>query len=136
MRKNLRSGKHGKEIELAWLKGIVGFLNTSGGILLIGVDDDGVILGLDADEFENNDKIQLHFKNLISQHIGLEFSKYINLFIEELESKNIIVIECKKSHQPAFLYDKNDELYYIRSGPESVSLSISKALKYIQGHHF
>ncbi|MFK5894777.1 MAG: putative DNA binding domain-containing protein [Pseudomonadota bacterium] len=140
MRKNLRSGKHGKEIELAWLKGVVGFLNTTGGILLIGVDDDGVLLGLEADEFENEDKIQLHFKNLINQHIGLEFSKYINFFLEQVaeqeKHKKIIVIECKKSHQPAFLYNKNDETFYIRSGPASVSLSISKALQYIQGHKF
>jgi hypothetical protein len=136
MRKNLRSGKNGKEIELAWLKGIVGFLNTNGGILLIGVDDNCQILGLDADEFENDDKIQLHFKNLISQHIGLEFSKYIKLFLEVIDKKTIAVVECKKSDQPVFLYHKNDEIFYIRSGPATVSLSISKALKYIQGHKF
>ena len=46
---NLKSGKNGKEIELAWLKGVVGFMNTNGGILLIGVDDSGTILGIDAD---------------------------------------------------------------------------------------
>jgi len=61
---------------------------------------------------------------------------YINLFIESTGKKKLIVIECKNSHQPAFLYYKNDETFYIRSGPVSVSLSISKALKYIQGHQF
>ena len=82
MRQNLRSGKAGKEIELAWLKSVVAFLNTEGGILLIGVSDQGEILGLEADGFDSEDKCRLHFKNLINQHIGLEFSQYIQLVLQ------------------------------------------------------
>jgi hypothetical protein len=132
MRKNLKSGKNGKEIEIAWLKGIAGFLNTEGGILLIGIDDDGNILGIGPDEFENDDKIKLHFKNLINQHLGLEFSGYIQMSIKEIEQKSIIVVECERSNEPVFLFNRNDEEFYIRSGPASVKLSISQALKYIQ----
>lgn len=132
MRKNLKTGKNGKEIEIAWLKGLVGFMNTHGGILLIGVDDDANILGIDNDEFENEDKILLHFKNLLSQHIGLEFSNYINLIINQIEGKTVLVIECERADRPAFLYHKNSEDFYIRSGPASVKLSISKVLKYVK----
>lgn len=135
MRKNLKSGKHGKEIEIAWLKGLVGFMNTHGGILLIGVDDDANIIGIAEDEFENEDKILLHFKNLLSQHIGLEFSNYINLIINQIEDKTILVIECERADRPAFLYNKNTEEFYIRSGPASVKLSISKVLKYIRNRY-
>lgn len=132
MRKNLKTGKNGKEIEIAWLKGLVAFMNTHGGILLIGVDDDANILGIDNDEFENEDKILLHFKNLLSQHIGLEFSNYINLIINQIEGKTVLVIECERADRPTFLYHKNSEDFYIRSGPASVKLSISKVLKYVK----
>lgn len=135
MRKNLKTGKNGKEIEIAWLKGIVGFMNTHGGILLIGVDDDANILGIDEDEFENEDKILLHFKNLISQHIGLEFSNLINLITNEIEGKTILVIECERAERPTFLYHKNSEDFYIRSGPASVKLSVSKVLRYVQNRY-
>ncbi|MDX2507839.1 MAG: putative DNA binding domain-containing protein [Gammaproteobacteria bacterium] len=135
MRKNLKSGKNGKEIEIAWLKGLVGFMNTNGGILLIGIKDDSTILGIDADEFENEDKILLHFKNLLSQHIGLEFSNFINLNIDQIEGKTILVIECERADRPAFLYIKNEEEFYIRSGPASVKLSVSKVIKYIQNRY-
>ena len=135
MRKNLKSGKNGKEIEIAWLKGLVGFMNTHGGILLIGVDDDANILGIEVDEFDNEDKILLHFKNLLSQHIGLEFSQYIHLLINQIEGKTILVIECERARRPAFLYYKNSESFYIRSGPASVELSISKVIKYIQNRY-
>ncbi|MCK5663987.1 MAG: putative DNA binding domain-containing protein, partial [Thiotrichaceae bacterium] len=135
MRKNLKTGKNGKEIEIAWLKGLVGFMNTHGGILLIGIDDDANILGIENDEFDNEDKILLHFKNLLNQHIGLEFSNYINLIINKIEDKTILVIECERADKPAFLYNKNSEDFYIRSGPASVKLSISKVLKYIQNRY-
>ena len=132
MRKNLKSGKNGKEIEIAWLKALVGFMNTHGGILLIGVDDDANILGIENDEFENEDKILLHFKNLLSQHIGLEFSHYIHLIINQIEGNTILVVECERANRPVFLYYKNSESFYIRSGPASVELSMSKVIKYIQ----
>lgn len=135
MRKNIKSGKFGKEIEIAWLKGLVGFMNTHGGILLIGVDDDGTILGIKADEFANEDKILLHFKNLLSQHIGLEFSNYLNLIINQIEGKTILVIECERANRPVFLYHKNEEDFYIRSGPASVKLSVSKVLKYVKNRY-
>ena len=34
---NLHTKKPGKEIEIAWLKGVTAFLNTDGGTLLIGM---------------------------------------------------------------------------------------------------
>lgn len=135
MRKNLKTGKNGKEIEIAWLKGLVGFMNTNGGILLIGVDDDANILGVEADEFDNEDKILLHFKNLLSQHIGLEYSNNINLIINQIEGKTILVIECERAERPAFLFNKNSEEFYIRSGPASVKLSVSKVLKYVSNRY-
>ncbi len=135
MRKNLKTKKNGKEIEIAWLKCLVGFMNTHGGILLIGVDDDANILGIGEDEFENEDKILLHFKNLLSQHIGLEFSNLINLIINQIEDKTILVIECQRAERPTFLYNKNTEEFYIRSGPSSVKLSISKVLKYVRNRY-
>ena len=132
MRKNLRTGKAGKEIELAWLKTVVAFLNTDGGILLIGVSDQGEILGLEEDGFENEDKCRLHFKNLINQHIGLEFSQYIQLVLQPVQDKLIAAVECERSCKPVFLSTGKEEDFYIRSGPASVKLSVSKALKYLQ----
>jgi len=67
MRWNLHAKKAGKEIELAWLKSVVAYLNTDGGFVLIGVGDDGEVLGLEIDGFANEDKFILHFDNLIQQ---------------------------------------------------------------------
>ncbi|MFZ1575583.1 MAG: RNA-binding domain-containing protein [Chromatiaceae bacterium] len=133
MRQNLHTGRPGKEIELAWLKGVTAFLNTEGGIVLLGVADEGNLLGLDADGFENDDKCLLHFKNLLNQHLGAEYAQQVRFELYELEGKRIGAVECERSRTPAFLRAKNnEEAFLIRTGPSNIELSLSRALKYIQ----
>jgi len=131
MRTNLKTGKTGKEIELAWLKSVVAFMNSDGGILLIGVADDGEILGLDADSFANEDKCRLHFKNLLNNHIGAEFTRFISVKLLTIQKKTVFVIECERVRQPVFLKVGKSEDFLIRSGPSSTKLSMSQMVKYL-----
>ena len=132
MRMNLKTSQPGKEIELAWLKATTAFMNSDGGVLLLGINDGGEFAGLEADNFENEDKCRLHFKNLINQHIGAEFTNYLNFKIMKIEDKTIGLLECKPSQKPVFLKNKNEEYFYIRSGPSSIKLQTSKILEYIE----
>jgi predicted HTH transcriptional regulator len=132
MRMNLKTNQTGKEIELAWLKGTTAFMNSEGGILLLGVDDSGEIVGLEADNFENEDRCMLHFKNLINQHIGAEFTHYLEFGLIDMNGKTIGILECKPSQKPVFLKNKSEEHFYIRSGPSSIKLQTSKILEYIE----
>ncbi len=134
MRTNLHTGKPGKEIELAWLKGVAALLNTEGGILLLGIADDGEVLGLAADAFANDDKCMLHFKNLINQHIGAENARLLRFNLLSLDDKQIGVIECERADAPIFLRHPKGESFLIRNGPSNIELPISKALAYIRGH--
>lgn len=131
LRWHLKADKPAKEIELAILKTIVGYLNSEGGNLLVGVKDDGEICGLDNDHFVNDDKFMLHFNNMVKQHIGLEFTKYINYRIVAVNDKKVMLVECEKSQDPAFLKYLEDEDFYIRVGPASRKLSTRKTLKYL-----
>jgi predicted HTH transcriptional regulator len=132
MRMNLKTGKKGKEIELAWLKSAVAFMNSQGGVLLIGVDDRGAPLGLEADRFDSEDKCRLHLKNLLKQHIGLEFTKYIQFDIIDYLGRRVLIVECAPSREPVFLIEPRDEGFYIRSGPSSVKLSSRQVLQYLK----
>ena len=131
VRKNLNAGRFGKEIEIAWLKTITAFMNSDGGILLIGVNDDGKIRGLDDDEFSNEDKCRLHIKNLINTHIGTALSRYIHLKFCHLEDKTVLIIECERVRQPVFLSIGKNEEFYIRSGPSSMKLTMSAMITYL-----
>lgn len=131
VRMNLKSGKIGKEIELAWLKGATAFMNSDGGTLLIGVGDDGEILGLEPDGFESEDRCRLHLKNLVNQHIGAELSPLIRFEVGTVDDKTIAAVQCERSPNPVFLKAKNREAFYIRSGPSSVELSSREVLEYV-----
>ena len=133
MRMNLHSKVMGREIEMAWLKAVAAFLNSEGGILLLGVSDDGTVLGLDADKFENEDKCRLHFKNLLNHHIGAEYAQFVRFELYNLDDLRVGAVECERSDMPAFLHDdKSREMFIIRNGPSNIELSISRALRYIR----
>jgi hypothetical protein len=132
MRWNLHAKKPGKEIELAWLKSVVAYLNTDGGFLLIGVADDGEILGLETDGFANDDKFLLHFDNLIKQHVGLEFASYIEGGFRAVGEKQIFLINCDRCPEPVFLTNGEEEKFFIRMGPSTRQLPASKILDYMQ----
>jgi hypothetical protein len=131
VRMNRKSGKPGKEIELAWLKAVVAFMNTVGGAILIGVNDNGELAGIEADGFETDDKCLLHLKNLFSRHIGAEFSRYISFELFTVGDKTVVVVECERAKDPVFLVNGDDEEFYVRTGPSSVRLSPSKLLTYL-----
>ncbi len=108
------------------------FLNSEGGTLLIGVNDDSGLEGIEADGFESDDKCRLHLKNLLNQHIGAEFSRYIDCDLQTINGKTIVVITCEKVSGPVFLAVGKNEDFFIRSGPSSIRLSMSKMVKYLQ----
>jgi hypothetical protein len=132
LRWNIKTDKAGKEIELAALKTIAAFMNSDGGALMVGVADNGKILGIDADRLENDDKFLRHFSGLFNQHIGLEFIDYIDFAIKSLKDKQIFVVTCRKSPQPVFLRHKKDENFYVRSGPSSRQLTTSQVIEYLK----
>jgi hypothetical protein len=132
---NVHSQQKDTSIEHSSLKTIVGFLNSKGGKLFIGVNDSQDITGIhkEVDKFYkgNVDKFLLHFKNNIDKHIGLQFSDYIDYGIQKLEGINVLVVECLESLKPCFLDEKD---FYVRTNPSTDKLEGEKQWKYIQSH--
>jgi len=131
LRWNLKADKADKAIETAWLKTIIAFLNTDGGALIIGVDDAGTILGIEADRFENDDKCLLFVNSRLKQHIGLDCAPFIRFGLTPVDGKQVLVIECKPSSASVFLRYGDKEEFYVRIGPGSRKLSVSEVLNYV-----
>ena len=132
LRTNLETGETDKRMEKAVLKTIVAFLNTDGGNLLIGVDDDGDIIGTDIQSFENKDKMGLHLTNLIASKIGNSFLPFITFNLIDFDDKVVIRVKCDPCPMPVFYKDGKIEIFYVRSGPRTEELTGMTLISYIK----
>lgn len=132
LRWNLYTLKKDRAIENAALKTLAAFMNSNGGILIIGVADDGTILGLENDSFSNNDKLLLHLTSLIKERLGALFLKYLHFSIESVSSQLVLRINCQPSSRPVYLTDGKSEHFYIRTGPATTDLRLSKVYGFIK----
>lgn len=131
LRTNLQTGETDKRMEKAVLKTIVAFLNSEGGDLLVGVADDGEIIGADVASFGNKDKMGLHLSNLMSSQIGSAFLPCISFFMVDFGDKTVIRVKVDRCAKPAFLKDGKTELFYVRKGPQSEELTGMSLISYV-----
>jgi hypothetical protein len=104
--------------------------------LLIGVNDSGEVIGLEADGFDNDDKFLLHLHNKISATMGAAVEAYVEHEIVKSADLKVCRIECRPAPQPVFLTPKSgqDEEFYIRTGPATTRLGPRDLIKYTQEH--
>lgn len=129
-----------KYIEHSAIKNICAFLNSNGGKLIIGVADDGEVLGLENTDFktfkesDKKDAFLKHLDNLISKYFGNDLSLNLGVEFEEIESKIVCEIDVLQNNNgPMFLKNpekNNSEEFYIRRNASAVTLSMDEFYKY------
>jgi type I restriction enzyme R subunit len=138
LRWNLRENKQDdKVITHAVLKTIAAFLNTEGGDLLIGVADNGSIVGMEHDRLESDDKFMRHLAQVVRNGLGDRAGTCIDPKTQIVQGKTVCLVSCQRSPEPVFLKWKGAEEhpdgdFYVRSGPGTVKLSPESARKYIR----
>lgn len=135
---DVKENKVNKVIEQVVVKTVAGFLNVeSGGILLLGVDDDGDVLGLanDYNTFgkKNRDSYENWLTTLLLGEFGKDASPLIRISFHEIESKDVCQIVLKPSPRPIFVREGNNEHLYIRAGNSTRLLTSREAVEYCRG---
>ena len=124
-----------RELEKTVMKTITAFLNSDGGRLLIGIADDGNLIGLEGDlaslPKSNTDGFENHFNNLFNSMIGPEFRRFVKLTFSNVENKTICLANIESSHKPAYLKTGDGEDFYIRTGNVTTPLKMSEVANYI-----
>ena len=144
LRWDVREGKTNKKLEEVIMKTVAAFANSQGGTLLVGVGDDGEVLGLESDYHSlggvDRDKFEVHLRNLLNQQFGAGFitSKVVIKF-HEVGEKEVCQIEMAPAKEPVILKvkDKNGqstEKFYARSGNSSQEIPLSEMNAYIKDH--
>jgi type I restriction enzyme R subunit len=138
LRWNLRENRQDdKSMTYAVLKTIAAFLNTEGGDLLIGVGDDGSIVGIEPDRLETDDKFMRHLAQVVRNGLGDRSSTCIDPETQIVQGKTVCLVSCQRSPEPVFLKWKGIEAnpagdFFVRSGPGTVKLPTESANEYIR----
>jgi len=138
LRFDLRENNVNKKLEYVIAKTISAFLNTEGGTLIIGVDDDGNILGLEKDfktlSKQDKDGFELHLRQIIKKYLGENFEKYIKITFPKVDEKEICVIKILKSGKPVFVQYEGNEQFFVRNGNSSVPKTRQEQSEYEKLH--
>jgi type I restriction enzyme R subunit len=138
LRWSLKEDRHDdKGVTHAVLKTVAAFLNTEGGDLLIGVADDGSIVGVEKDQLETDDKFMRHLTQVVRNGLGDRAGTCIDPRTQIVQGKTVCLVSCQRSPEPVFLKWKGIEAtpdgdFFVRSGPGTVKLPPDSAQEYIR----
>jgi hypothetical protein len=124
-----------KTLEHIIIKTVAAFLNTAGGSLLIGVDDEGKILGLTNDyktlgKKQDKDGFENWLVTVLLDNIGKDFSPSIHIDFYVIEGKEICKTTVKTAPKPAYVKEGAYETLFIRTGNSTRPLTTREAVEY------
>lgn len=123
-----------KALRHSVLKTIAAFLNTEGGVLVIGVEDNGNVCGLErdmADLDQSTDKFGQLLAQLITNRIGPEYGRLAKIRYEQLDSRTVCIVDVDKAPEPAYLDSEKGKQFYIRVGNTSRALDPEQMVNHI-----
>lgn len=138
LRYDLRTKEVNKKLEYVIAKTIAAFMNSEGGNLFIGVDDNQNMLGL-ADDIstlskQNLDGLELHLIEIIKKYIGAGLISHIKISFPTIEEIQICRIKVSKSGKPVFIQNEGKEDFFVRSGCSSQPLGREEQSAYEKSH--
>lgn len=144
LRTDMSTGNVNKALEDVIVKTVAAFANAQGGTLLIGVSDDGTVVGLGPDlrtlAEPDSDHFELHLRNLLNGRLNATFaSSKVKVRFHDVEDHQVCQVDIQPATQPLVIEvrDKNgtpSEKLYVRSGNSSIELPVSEMSQYLKEH--
>lgn len=142
---NMRTGKRDDAIETVIAKTVAAFMNSGGGTLLIGVDDDGRLVGLGPDyatlKSPDADRFELWIRDLWRQRLGTNAAALPRMDFAEAtepqegyERQEVCRVTIPPSPRPVYLRGakgKRDEELWVRVGNSTRRLEVADAVQYV-----
>ena len=113
-------------------------MNTQEGHLIIGIDDEGSILGLEQDcgtlKKPGKDGFEQYIMQLVSLKFGTHFCPLVKVAFYQFEEKDICYVRVHKSQKPVYLNLGDRSHFFIRTGNGTRELDMPEALEYLEIH--
>jgi predicted HTH transcriptional regulator len=134
---DVKKGEHNKGLKHQVIKTLAAFNNTEGGDLLIGVNDEGSLFGLEKDysllSKKNKDGFLLALTQEIENKISKEFASAVKIDIQNKEEKDIFWVRVNFGKDCVWVRkNKTEKIFYIRSQNKSIPIDPEEAADYIR----
>ena len=131
---DLRENKVNRALEGVVLKTLAGYMNGNGGTLLIGVADDGAVVGL-ADDYKtlkkpDRDGFEQVLMTAIAAKLGGDACRDVQMVFHALENKDICRVIACPAHRPIYVKDGDNPKLYVRTGVSTRELNVQEAINY------
>lgn len=133
---NLHTGTRDDKIEMVIAKTVAAFANGTGGDLLIGVDDQGAVLGLDNDlkfmKSPDLDRYELWLRDHLTKTLGTAASAGIGVSFPVEQGQAVCHVQVPPSSRPVFLTAGKGQpvQMWVRVGNSTRQLGVDEALSY------
>ncbi len=135
---NLHTKAQDKKMEEVILKTVAGFWNAAGGTLLVGVDDNGQVLGLEADlqtlgKKKDLDGFELFLIELLLGN-RLKLSGLLKTSFHGVGGKTVCKIAVEPAPEPVWVTTDSRERLFVRAGNSTRELPGSEVFGYTRRH--
>lgn len=135
LRTEVPGGGVNKVLEKVVVKTAAGFLNGQGGVLLLGVADNGEVLGLAADyasssSLSDRDGFELHLNKLLSNALGMSALAFTTVTFHDVAGLDVCQVAFRPSDHPVYVEDGANSVFYLRTGNATNALPVPEAVKY------
>lgn len=131
---DLRENRFNRALELPVLKTLAGYMNSEGGMLLIGVDDHGTIVGLEQDyktlKKPDRDGFEQVLMTAVAAKLGTDACRNVNSVFHSVASKEVCRVIVAPAHRPVYLKEGDSPKLYLRTGVSTRELNVQEAIDY------
>jgi len=128
-------GQQNNALRQSVLKSIAAFMNSEGGTLVIGVEDDGNVLGLDRDLKlikGSLDRFEQLLVSLISDKMGVGYAHFFKIRFEPVDDKQVCVVDLEPARDPVFVQTDKGTQFFVRVGNTTRSLDGEEQHDYLE----
>jgi hypothetical protein len=129
---DVKTNNSSKDVLLSSLKTIAGFLNATGGTLIIGVTDSGKITGIERDlstmRHSNNDRFEQKIRSCLKDRLSPQPIGKVNISFEKFNEGTICRVDVMVNKEIIHL----DGDIYVREGNTTIKLEGRARTDWIQ----
>jgi hypothetical protein len=126
-----------KALRFAVLKTIAAFMNSDGGTLVIGVEDDGTVCGLGNDLTlvdGSIDRFEQLLTTLVGEMMGHQLAPLYMVRFEPVDGKQVCAVDVERAPGPVFVKTERGKGFCVRVGNTTRFLDSESSHQYIETH--